>query len=204
MKFPIIILLVLALSACATTQQKIDYYAASNARVGKIINSSYRITSLVKDNRPYVLNGEKKSSFLGLSRVYGAPVSTYAPSDQPLSSIFAGQVNSVLYGISQKSHFATQVRPSSTFESFGKKMPNVERLITFELIEWKYDANPGWGSTSFIYNVNISVLDANLNEMATSKMKGRTVVKNNQFGDNYARLIEDLVSEPRIVTALNR
>ncbi len=83
MKFFSILLVLLSLNGCAVGN-KISYDGASD--LSPTFEKDIPILILMHDIRPYVLSGDKKTSFVGLTRsLYGIPYATNTLSGKSLA-----------------------------------------------------------------------------------------------------------------------
>jgi hypothetical protein len=185
----------IALGGCAFGQK--IAYSGSTVDVDAMGDKSVAVATL--DQRPYVLNGNKKSSFVGLSRGgYGNPFDVETPSGTPLADEIS---ESIGRSLSERGFKATVVKvaPSESRHAALEAMEKsgAERLALVSLREWKSDK---YFRTSLIQDVSVKVFDATGKELATASFTSDEVV-----GDVPAAFrtkIAAWFSDPKIVEAL--
>jgi hypothetical protein len=183
------------LGGCAFGQ-KITY---SNAMADVDAQGDKSIAVATLDQRPYVLNGDKKPSFVGLSRGgYGNPFDVETPNDVPLSDEISQSVNRSL----AERGFKTSVivtKPSAsrrtTIEAISKS--GVERGVLITLKEWKSDK---YFRTSLIQNVSVKVYDGAGKELASATFESDEVV--GDVPTAFRSKIEQWFADDKIVEAL--
>lgn len=112
--------------------------------------TSSKVNVLVIDNRPYVLSGSKKESFVGIARNgYGVPFDINTDSAQPLSRDVEIAVSK---GFMNAGVDSAIVEPASR----GNRKANGanERLLVITISEWKSDS---YSSTYFTYKTNADI-----------------------------------------------
>jgi hypothetical protein len=159
------------LAACAFGQ-KITY-SDTVADVDAHGDKAVAIATL--DERPYVLDGDKKPSFVGLSRGgYGNPFDVETPNGSPLAD---GISQAVSKSLAERGFKTTVVvtKPSSsrrpTLDALAKT--GADRGVCITLKEWKSDK---YIRTSLIQDVNVKVYDTSGKELATAQFTSDEVV----------------------------
>lgn len=185
----------ISLGGCAFGQ-KIAYSGAM-ADVDAIGDKSVAVATL--DQRPYILDGDKKPSFVGLSRGgYGNPFDVETPNGAPLSDEISESVARSLAERGFKTS-VVKVAPSESRHAAIEAMQKsgADRLALVSLREWKSDK---YFRTSLIEDVSVKVFDGSGKELATASFTSDEVV-----GDVPAAFrtkIAAWFSEPKIVEAL--
>jgi hypothetical protein len=183
------------LGGCAFGQ-KITY-SDTIADIDATGNKTVAVATL--DQRPYVLNGDKKPSFVGLSRGgYGNPFDVETPSGGPLSDEISQSVSRSLAERGFKSS-VVEVIPSpsrrAAIEALGKS--GAERGVCIALKEWKTDK---YFRTSLIQDVNVRVYDHDGNELASASFTSDEVVGDAQTA--FRVKMQEWFSNEKIVAAL--
>lgn len=151
-----------ALGGCAFGQ-KIDYRQSSPYLSAR---SDTPVELNVIDERPYVLEDDKDSDFVGRIRgLYYNPFNVNTLTGDPLSTDIREAVRSAL----EKSSIKALTAYSTTSAKPGQK------LLMLKLREWKIDA---YMRTRFDYDITASVLDEHGNELATKSAKNSGAVTN--------------------------
>jgi hypothetical protein len=160
-----------SLGACAFGQ-KITY-SSTVADIDAQGTESVAVATL--DERPYVLNNDKKPSFVGLSRGgYGNPFDVETPNGTPLAEEISQAVSKSLAERGFKTTVvSTKPSPSrrATLEAMQKT--GAERGVCITLKEWKSDK---YFRTSLIQDVNVKVYDASGKELASAQFTSDEVV----------------------------
>lgn len=183
------------LGGCAFGQ-KITY-SDTVADVEASGNKSVAVATL--DQRPYVITGDKKPSFVGLSRGgYGNPFDVLTVSGAPLADEFSASISRSLSERGFKSSVvkvaASQSRRATIDQLRGA---GAERLVLISLKEWKSDK---YMRTSLIYDVTVKVFDTAGEELATASFHGDEVV--GDVPTAFRSKIEEWFGDSKIVAAL--
>ena len=191
----------IVLTGCAFGQ-RVDYRGSSDFS----IPATKVVVALgTQDERPYVVNGDKQATFVGLSRsLYGIPYNVNTSSGEPL----ADEIGSLVAGALRKNGAnVTQVKIPVGTSSEGRivlfKTTNSSRYYLIELREWKTDtyANP-----ILYYDVSLSVIDGSGSLLATKNTKGEDKLGSRPNRANLSTAISsifgELINDSAIVSAL--
>lgn len=187
-----------------TTKYQFSLYQNSRRRVASKLCSDEPLRVLVSDKRPYVLNGDKKRTFVGLVRFYGAPITVNSKDSITMAQSVAGGVRLVL---EQATPYIQTwgIIDGSTFENIADIEKITEKIALIEVKEWKVDAPGGLGKTAFYYDMEIEIrasIDGDV--LAAHSVKGKEVVKSNKLIHSfYARAIESLFENMDIQKVLS-
>jgi hypothetical protein len=185
----------IVLGGCAFGQ-KITY-SGTTADVDAAGHEAVAIATL--DQRPYILDGDKKPSFVGLSRGgYGNPFDVETPNGAPLADEISESVSRSLAERGFKTSVVKVRASESRHAAIDALMATgAERLALVSLREWKSDK---YFRTSLIQDVTVKVFDAKGEELASATFSSDEVV-----GDVPAAFRSKIAawfSEPKIVAAL--
>jgi len=183
------------LGGCAFGQ-KITY-SNTTADVDAAGNKTVGVATL--DQRPYVLSGNKKPSFVGLSRGgYGNPFDVETPKGAPLADEISESVSRSLAERGFKSS-VVKVTPSQSRRAALEALTKTgaERLVLISLKEWKSDK---FWRTSLIQDVSVQVMDAGGTELAKANFTSDEVVGDVPMA--FRSKIEAWFADPKIVEAL--
>ena len=183
------------LGGCAFGQ-KITY-SNTTADVDAAGNKTVGVATL--DQRPYVLSGNKKPSFVGLSRGgYGNPFDVETPKGAPLADEIGESVSRSLAERGFKSS-VVKVTPSQSRRAALEALTKTgaERLVLISLKEWKSDK---FWRTSLIQDVSVQVMDAGGTELAKANFTSDEVVGDVPMA--FRSKIEAWFADPKIVEAL--
>lgn len=174
-----------ALGGCAFGQ-KIDYRQSSPYLSAR---SDTPVEVNVIDERPYVLEDDKDSDFVGRIRgLYYNPFNVNTFTGDPLSFDIKEAVRAAL----EKSSIKAPAAYSTTNANPGQK------LLMLKLREWKIDA---YMRTRFDYDITVSVLDEHGKELATKSAKNSGAVKNVIIAGTEA--LSGVLNSDEIVAALS-
>jgi hypothetical protein len=124
------------------------------------INTLSQVIVNVEDVRPYVLDGTKTRSFIGLQRDgYGVPWSIETTSNRALSTDVQ---LAITRGLNNSGIMAKGLNKDD-------KSHDKDRLIYIYLHEWKSDT---YSSTRFIYDLRCVVKDVSGNILGKSQVSG--------------------------------
>ncbi len=195
---------VLFLSGCAAGQ-KFGYSEASFA-VGRV-PAGAPVAVAVLDARPYVLEGRKPESFVGLSRGgYGNPFDVTTRSGAPLAADMTTALATAI-GAAGREARAVPVPAKGGVEGAKAALAGAgaERLLLFRLVEWKTDT---MARTGLDYILTLDVMDRGGTVLATERIYGKEVSGSaigsaekdarRWFGEKFQRLL----SAPAIAAAL--
>lgn len=195
------------LCACAIGN-KIQYggTAAEIAASG-----THAVAIATHDQRPYVISGDKPSTFVGMQRGgFGNPFNVTTASGGPLADDFSVAIQAAL---NAKGYAAKVIRvsPTESIATVASRLDGEQatRQVWLTLREWKSDT---YNSTSLIYDVTLRVLDGSGKELTSQPFSGREDLGGSMLNppahakkavpDAFRRKIEEWLSNPAIVDAL--
>jgi len=164
-----------------------------------------------QDKRPYILDGDKEPSFVGLQRGgYGNPFDVNTDSDEPLSDSFSAAVCSSLAAAGAECGVvATQ--PSETLETVISKLKHEgrDRTMMFTLREWKSDCMQ---NTALHYDVELEVRGPDGEVVARRTIKGNDDLRGSFWNpagyskravpEAFRKKLEEFLNAPAIQSAL--
>jgi hypothetical protein len=133
----------------------------------------------ILDARPDVVKGERKDTFVGLSRsLYGIPYPAYTQSKKPLAQDFSDLVTRALK-LGGTPVQALSVSPFSGRAGAIKSLQasGAERLILIEVRDWWFDSLI---HTDLHYDLTLTVLNAQGQELGSSPIVGHDAVGKRQ------------------------
>lgn len=158
------------------------YILLAGCAVGNQYNYSSVTTSLpvssdeqkqlliaVEDLRPYVLNGDKDSNFVGLQRGgFGNPFDVTTTSGKPLTEAMSA---SIINSLEMSGYKVTSYNGELDLNQFQIVAQNSksERIIWIKVREWKTDI---YMNIRLLYDLHLSVYDRQGNLLATNHLKG--------------------------------
>lgn len=179
--------LILTLTGCALGR-KVDY-----ATIGPdlAIVTGKSVAVAVYDVRSYVLSGEKKSTFVGVSRgTYYNPFDMSTASGNPLAVDLQRSVLSAL----ADSAIVASAKP---FDPPLKSAGPGQRVLVLKVNEWKTDT---YLSTHFIYDVTAQVLDEKGTVLGSRTARDDVQIKD--FQEAGQQVLQDLLASAAIHGAL--
>lgn len=168
----------------------------------------------VTDQRPYILDGDKRPDFVGLQRGgYGNPFDVTTESGKPLADDMASSICAAL---------TKKGRPCTPSVSVGAdaasaraaalaacKSSGSQRLLLITIREWKADT---YNDTSLYFDVSAEVLDSTGALLAQNRIQGSEEIEGSLLNppaaakENvplaYRRKIEQLLNTPPMLAAL--
>lgn len=197
---------VLAISGCAIGRKQA--YHDGNPRIPR---GSASVALVVQDQRPYVLSGAKRTTFVGLQRGgFGNPFDVTTVSGQALADDF---VTSIARGLKRAGYRVLPVavgdRASPAQVQDAMARTGAERGLHFLIQEWKADTQM---NTSLHYGVMVRVLDPRGQELGRAVIDGIDTIPGS-FMDPagaaeesvpraYNHKLQDLLNNPSVVRAL--
>ena len=161
------------------------------------------------DHRPYIVNGRKPPTFVGLSRGgFGNPFDVTTKSGKPMASDMSG---SIAASLKEKGVDATPVelKPALKTEEAraALRAAGKQRSVMITLMEWKADTMMNVG---FIYDFNFQVYDSEGNLLASKPQQGRENLGSGGFTPGggtlvlprFRRMMEVLFQDPDVVKSL--
>jgi len=200
----ILLVLFFFVSGCAFGNRT-DYRGVSNFPFN--YNGETHIFIVAHDERPYVLNRDKKPQFVGLSKsIYGIPYNVSTGSNRPLASDFGEMITNTMknYKIN-----ATQIElpfdknTSSIFSS--ENLPPESKVMIFQIKEWKTEAHFRVG---IHYNIELATYNNSGNKLADTSINGFDYFNQNNpkranLAVAYADIVGGLINNPDIISSLN-
>lgn len=155
----------LLLSACAIGNQH-DYATASPQLT---VQGSGSAAVAVQDERPYILDHDKKENFCGLMRGgFGNPFDVTTLSKNPLSTDFR---DTVVAALRNKGFAAAPVETALALSEDGAKdallASTADHALLLVIKEWKSDS---YFNTALLYDVTLTVFDKAGAVVAESKI----------------------------------
>lgn len=182
-----LLFLLLALGACANGR-KVDY-AHAYPEIPQAFGNTVEVQ--VIDERPYVLSGDKKGSFVGLTRgSYYIPYDVNTRSGAPLAKELQ---QSLLGGFERKGIAALAVSEQARQASSANA-----RLLAVRVREWKSERFMGVVLT---HALTIEVFDAQGQRLASVSLQGSDNVYN--FTDSGKAILANALASETVRQALN-
>lgn len=151
------------ITGCAIGQ-RVDYRQAAPYVT---VTSDKQVAVAVVDERPYVLKGSKRPTYVGnLRALYYNPYNVTTYSGSPLAADIQEAVRSAL------ARASLDAVPSA---SVDRASGPGQRLLVIHMREWKSDA---YMSTRFDYDLTASVIDENGRVLASKEAKQSRAVTN--------------------------
>ncbi len=184
-------------------------YDSAGATFGYETKSSVAVA--VHDRRPYIVNGEKAPSFVGLSRGgFGNPFNINTASSNPLADDFADSIVSALKADDVTATAITVLpQDSETKVRSALLAANTKRFVLITLYEWKSDT---YTNTALHFDVLLRVLDASGSQRAEKRLRGRDDLGGDFINppghsrkvvpETFKRKLEELFRDPGVSSAL--
>jgi hypothetical protein len=120
-----------------------------------------KVNVLVIDNRPYILSGKKKESFVGIARYgFGVPFDIHTDNEQPLSRDVETAVSKGFMNAGVDSAIVVPANRDIRTSNGAN-----ERLLVITITEWKSDS---FSSIYFTYKVKAEVYN-NVGKLLAAK-----------------------------------
>ncbi|MEM7120249.1 MAG: hypothetical protein AAF563_03160 [Pseudomonadota bacterium] len=174
------------------------------------LETEHTVAVSVVDHRPYIVDGDKDPSFVGLMRAaFGNPWDVTTGSERPLAQ---DMTTSIVDSMKQKDIDAVAVVvPHSSDNAAARQellITDADRYVLLVLQEWKSDT---YINTAFIYNATLEVLGPTGVPLAEKTLSGRdnlgaaAVPADARIDvENAVRQkIEEMLNDPEIVAALD-
>ena len=162
---------VAALAGCAVGQK----FSYADGHIALLANRSDTPTAVaVLDQRPYILSGDKRENFVGLSRGgYGNPFNVRTRSGAPMAADMAAGIVRALEANGQPAQ-AVIVPPAEGIDGAKDrlKFTRAERQLLFILREWKTDTLE---HTGLWFDVTLDVFDESGETLASKQISGKEV-----------------------------
>ena len=136
--------------------------------------SAMLIAVAALDQRPYILSGDKRENFVGLSRGgYGNPFNVRTRSGAPMAADTAAGIVRALEANGQPAQ-AVIVPPAEGIDGAKDrlKFTRAERQLLFILREWKTDTLE---HTGLWFDVTLDVFDESGETLASKQISGKEV-----------------------------
>lgn len=157
-----------------------------------------------QDERPYVVNGDKQTNFVGLMRsLYGIPYNVYTSSGEPL----ADEIGTLVAGALRKNGanvMQVKIPMGTSLEGRVALFQNTNsfRYHLIEIHEWKTDT---YLNATLSYDVSLSVIDGRGSLLATKNTKGDDKLGSRPDRANLSTAVSSifggLINDPAIVSA---
>ena len=161
------------------------------------------------DLRPYILDGDKDPTFVGLYRAgFGNPFDVSTDSDRPLATDMS---ISIVEAMKKKGVKAFSLdAPDGATRALARQLlikENADRLVILQQREWKTDT---YFNTALIYSVTLEVLRGDGASLAENDLAGRdnlggaTVPADARVNTERAfkAKLELLLNDPEVLAAL--
>lgn len=184
-----------ALGGCAFGQKIV--YSGTVADIDASGTASVAIATW--DQRPYVVTGDKKPTFVGLSRGgFGNPFDVNTASGAPLADDMSQSIAASLNARGFKAA-VVHVAAAQSHRAVVDALRNTgdERDVLIKLDEWKTDT---YVHTSLHYDVKVTVLGKDGDELASQSFRGEEKIGNVDAA--FQHKIQQWFSDPKIVAAL--
>jgi len=170
-----------------------NVYDYRSAPVILPVQGNFSVSLKVDDLRPYVTNGDKEASFIGLRRGgYGNPFNVTTASGEPLA-------DDIVVALSQ------------ALENAGYRLngsDGIDRQLTLTIREWKSDV---FSNLKIIYDVDLVVHDSVGQQLGKSTIAGEEAAGGGammgQHNESVRRAFEakmsQLFADPEIKAALS-
>jgi len=160
-----------ALGGCALGEE-LDY---SHGHIALLANRSDTPTAVaVLDQRPYILSGDKRENFVGLSRNgYGMPFDVKTRAGTPMAADMSAGITRALEENGQPAK-SVIVPPAEGVEGAKTRLRSsgAERQLLFTLREWKTDTLE---HTGLWFDVTLDVFDATGEILASKHISGKEI-----------------------------
>lgn len=134
------------------------------------VSGNSAIGLAVVDSRPYVLDGDKPPSFIGLQRGgFGNPFNVTTESGRPLAEEVQAAIAN---GLRKRGYEVSELSPASSSSakvSGAIKSMGLSRNILLTLLEWKTDAMARFALN---YDLNLEVLGPDGQQLGTASSRG--------------------------------
>jgi hypothetical protein len=166
-----LLLATLVLGGCAVGQE----FSYADGHVALLSGRSDTPAAVaVLDQRPYIVSGDKKENFVGLSRGgYGNPFNVKTRSGAPMAEDMATAVARALEANGQPAKAVVAPVAGGTEGAKSALMKSgAERLMLFTLHEWKTDTLE---HTGLWFDVTLDIFDAAGETLASKHITGKEV-----------------------------
>ena len=195
------VLLIAFLTACASGQKTSDPVATT--AVPKTGDAAIGLS--VTAARPYVVNGDKPDSVVGVyRREGGSQFDSYTRGKVPFANDVEKAIlnSSAAWGLPLKR--LNVPATDSNAVSLAAGNDGLSRVVTIEVLEWKSISYQNGGSVK--YDLVLRVFDAQGVELAAANNKGADRLKSWSLASesmNFQRAISDMFGQAQIADALD-
>jgi len=197
----------LLLSACAVGNQH-DY---TTAMPQLTVQGSGSVAVAVQDQRPYILDHDKKENFCGLYRGgFGNPFDVTTKSGNPLATDFR---NTIVAALKNRGLVAEPVESALALSDEEAKQALLaaakDHALLLVIKEWKSDT---YLNTALHYNLTLTVYDKAGSASGASQISGKdnlgpaALPKDARIAvaQAYQTKLETLLNDPKVVEALQQ
>ena len=207
MKKILLILLVLFLIGCGAVGNKYNYQSSSMALPIQPADHKTLILS-VEDLRPYVLNGKKKPSFVGVQRGgFGNPFDVTTSSGKPMTEDMSA---AIVMGLMDVGYRVVNVREKPEIVNLVNSAvkEDATRIVVLKVYDWKSDIYMG---LTLHCDLRLSVFDVNGELLAENTINFVDEISGTHFGaaknsqvvaDEFAKQIGYLFNKKEVRSAL--
>ncbi len=170
-------------------------------------SGSSSISVATHDQRPYIVDGQKRPQFVGLQRGgFGNPFNVSTENNKPLAENITDVITASL---AKKGFHAVPVAVSSSDNAEAvlekSKAAGTDRSIIVTLREWKADT---YGNVALIYDVGMSIYSKEGQRLGEKNIKGRDNLGGSSWNPPahakeavpaaYKLKLEELLNSPEI------
>lgn len=199
-------LLVIFVSGCA--MGRTTDYSTGMVNYNTEMGSQTHVLVSVEEVRPYVLNGNKSSNFVGLQRsLAGIPYPVSTKSGNPLVDDFGSLITKSLRSEGVDAEYIAFPIKENIDTFIQNNSQEGRSFLVFSFHEWKTDI---YMTASLHYNVSLSVYDSKGNKLASARQKGADELGDDQRPErkNLATanidIIGSLLNAPQVKTAITK
>ena len=187
MKKAIVLILVLFTSGCAVGN-KYNYRDSAIDLPVKAVDEQTLVLT-VNDLRPYVLNGDKDSSFVGLQRGgFGNPFSVTTASGQPMTADMSAAIKQALADAGYRV-FAVEDKTDMPELKNIAAAKSADRIVVLDVYDWKSDI---YASVTLHCDLQLNVFDASGTLLANNTMRFEEEVAGAQLtGSKNSEILAD-------------
>tara|TARA_R110000824_G_scaffold366730_2_gene555587 strand:+ start:101285 stop:101920 length:636 start_codon:yes stop_codon:yes gene_type:complete len=196
------------LAGCAVGQ-KIDY-SQQYSNIPTVKHGT-TVSLGVQDLRPYVLAGEKDSSFVGVQRGgFYNPFDVNTSSGRPLADDLLQAFTNTLKSagtIVTGSTLSSSLSPDMAVKTLSKN--GSERILYISYREWKSDS---FSNSWIVYDITAQIFDKNMKKLGENHLQGKDAITssaamaandaNNSITSAFQLKIKELLSNQEIIVAL--
>ena len=208
MRYILLMLIYTFLTGCAVGQRYNYHTSVSSLPLKASVNKVLILT--VEDLRPYVLDGNKKSNFVGLQRGgFGNPFDVTTASGNSLTQDMA---ESIAYSLENSGFHIIVSQDEPKIEQLSQlaNTNNADRIVWLKVRDWKSDI---YMSIGLKFDLHLAVYNATGQLLAENTLKGNEAVGGGKIGasknsehmsQEFAKRIGYLFNKESIRNALQR